>query len=103
MQKRPRFSLGDYLGAIGRPTMLRLIVADFLLALGPGATGPLYLFYFHDAKGFTVPDVSLLLIFYVSAGMFGSAVLGRRGGAEAGQAPRLADRLRLSMRSPRAS
>jgi glycoside/pentoside/hexuronide:cation symporter, GPH family len=76
MQKRPRFSLGDYLGAIGRPTMLRLIVADFLLALGPGVTGPLYLFYFHDAKGFTVPDVSLMLIFYVSAGVFGSLFWG---------------------------
>src|SRR5271156_1123246 len=34
--RRPTFSLDDYLGAIARPTMLRLIAADFLLALGPG-------------------------------------------------------------------
>jgi Na+/melibiose symporter-like transporter len=73
---RTRFSLGDYLGAIGRPTMLRLILADFLLALGTGVTGPLYLFYFHDAKGFTIPDVSLMLIFYVSAGVLGSLFWG---------------------------
>jgi Na+/melibiose symporter-like transporter len=70
------FSASDYLGAIGRPTMLRLILADFLLALGPGVTGPLYLFYFHDAKGFTIPDVSLMLIFYVTAGVFGGLFWG---------------------------
>jgi GPH family glycoside/pentoside/hexuronide:cation symporter len=75
-QRRAGFSLSDYLGAIGRPTMLRLIVADFLLALGPGVTGPLYLFYFHDAKGFSIPDVSLMLIFYVSAGVFGGLFWG---------------------------
>jgi Na+/melibiose symporter-like transporter len=75
-EKRRGFSASDYLGAIGRPTMLRLIVADFLLALGPGVTGPLYLFYFHDAKGFTIPDVSLMLIFYVSAGVFGGLFWG---------------------------
>lgn len=73
---RTRFGAGDYLGAIARPTMLRLILADFLLALGPGVTGPLYLFYFHDAKGFSVPDVSLMLIFYVSGGVFGSLFWG---------------------------
>jgi Na+/melibiose symporter-like transporter len=75
-QTRTKFAPSDYLGAIGRPTMLRLIIADFLLALGPGVTGPLYLFYFHDAKGFSVPDVSLMLIFYVSAGVFGSLFWG---------------------------
>jgi Na+/melibiose symporter-like transporter len=74
--RRPTFSWADYKGAIGRPSMLRLIGADFLLALGPGVTGPLYLFYFHDAKGFSVPDVSLMLIFYVSAGIFGGLFWG---------------------------
>ena len=76
--KRPTFSLADYRAAIARPTMLRLIGADFLLALGPGVTGPLYLFYFHDAKGFSVPDVSLMLIFYVTAGIFGGLFWGGR-------------------------
>jgi Na+/melibiose symporter-like transporter len=74
--RRPTFSWADYKGAIARPTMLRLIGADFLLALGPGVTGPLYLFYFHDAKGFSVPDVSLMLIFYVTAGIFGGLFWG---------------------------
>jgi Na+/melibiose symporter-like transporter len=74
--RRPTFSLTDYRSAIARPTMLRLIAADFLLALGPGVTGPLYLFYFHDAKGFSIPDVSLMLIFYVTAGIVGGLFWG---------------------------
>ena len=74
--ERPRFKLGDYRRAIGRPTMIRLIFADFLLALGPGTTGPLYVFYFHDAKGFTIQDVSVLLIFYASAGIPGALFWG---------------------------
>jgi len=73
---RPKFKLADYRRAIARPTMLRLIFADFLLALGPGTTGPLYVFYFHDAKGFTIQDVSVLLIFYASAGILGALFWG---------------------------
>ena len=75
--KVQRFSLGDYRQALGRPIMARLMCADFLLALGPGVTGPLYLFFFHDAKGFAVPDISVLLIFYIVAGVFGSLFWGR--------------------------
>jgi glycoside/pentoside/hexuronide:cation symporter, GPH family len=74
--QRARFKLADYRRAIARPTMMRLICADFLLALGPGTTGPLYVFYFHDAKGFTIQDVSVLLIFYASAGILGALFWG---------------------------
>jgi Na+/melibiose symporter-like transporter len=74
--QRPRFKLGDYRRAIARPTMLRLILADFFLALGPGTTGPLYLFYFRDAKGFSIQDVSVLLIFYATAGIPGALFWG---------------------------
>ena len=83
--RRPSFSLADYRIAIGRPTMLRLIGADFLLALGPGVTGPLYLFYFHDAKGFSIPDVSLMLIFYVTAGIVGGVFWGNHAARRFGK------------------
>ncbi|MFI4976138.1 MAG: MFS transporter [Caulobacterales bacterium] len=69
---RPRFAVGDYLGAIARPSMLRVIVADLMLTLGPGTTGPLYVFFFHDAKGFDIAAVGLLLIFYIGAGIVGA-------------------------------
>ncbi len=74
--ERPTFRLADYRQAIGRPSMIRMILSDFVLAVGPGTTGPLYLFYFHDAKGFSVQDVSVLLIFYVSGGIVGSLFWG---------------------------
>jgi len=70
--RRPSFRLGDYRRAIGRPAMLRLMLADLLLTLGPGTTGPLYVYYFHDAKGFSIQDVSFLLIFFAGAGVAGA-------------------------------
>jgi len=70
--QRPRFTLSDYAKAISRPSMLRIILADLVLTLGPGTTAPLYVFFFHDAKGFSVKDVGLLLISYIGAGFLGS-------------------------------
>ena len=56
--------------------MARLIFADLLLALGGGAVGPLYVYFWHDVKGFTVQDVGLLLIPGTMAGI-GAPVWGR--------------------------
>ncbi len=70
--QRPHYRLADYWGAISRPSILRVTLADLMLTLGPGTTAPLYVFFFHDAKGFSVPDVSLLLIFYIGAGIIGA-------------------------------
>jgi Na+/melibiose symporter-like transporter len=78
--KRPTFQIGDYFRALGRPSMLRLVLADLMLTLGPGTTGPLYVYYFHDAKGFKVPDVGLLLIAYIGAGILGAPFWGRVAG-----------------------
>ena len=75
-RRRPKFKLADYRRAIARPSMLRLMLADLLLTLGPGTTGPLYVYYFHDAKGFTIQDVSFLLIFYAGAGILGALFWG---------------------------
>ena len=69
---RQRFKFDDYVKALMRPSMFRLVVADLMLTLGPGTTGPLYVYYFHDAKGFKVPDVGLLLIAYIGAGILGA-------------------------------
>lgn len=75
--KRPSFKVDDYWRALMRPSMFRLIVADLMLTLGPGTTGPLYVYYFHDAKGFKVPDVGLLLIAYIGAGIIGAPFWGQ--------------------------
>lgn len=75
--ERPRFSLADYGNAVTRPTMLRLILADLALSLGTGVTGPLYVFFFHDAKGFSIAEVGFLLIFYIGASLIGAPLWGR--------------------------
>lgn len=75
--ERPRFQLKDYWGAISRPNLLRVILADLVLTLGPGTTAPLYVYFFHDAKGFTIQDVGFLLIFYIGAGIVGAPVWAR--------------------------
>jgi GPH family glycoside/pentoside/hexuronide:cation symporter len=75
--ERPRYGLRECWNAARRPTMLRLILADLLLSLGPGTTGPLYVFFFHDAKGFSIADVGFLLIFYIGATLVGAPLWGR--------------------------
>ena len=75
--QRPKFRAADYWSAISNRSMLRITLADLMLTLGPGTTGPLYVFFFHDAKGFTVPDVSLLLISYIGAGYLGAPMWAR--------------------------
>ena len=50
---RPTYRLGDYVKALGRPAMARLIFADLLLALGVCAEAPLYVYFWHDVKGTT--------------------------------------------------
>ena len=75
-QSKTRFSLKDYGGAIARPTMRRIILADLLLTLGPGTTAPIYVYFFKDAKGFSVAEVSVLLTFYIGAGILGAPFWG---------------------------
>jgi GPH family glycoside/pentoside/hexuronide:cation symporter len=67
-----RAGLKDFAAVFRTPSMLRLVAADLLLTLGAGATAPLYIFFFHDAKGFSLEAVSLLLIPYVGAGLLGA-------------------------------
>jgi GPH family glycoside/pentoside/hexuronide:cation symporter len=69
---KDRTTLKDYLAVITNPSMFRLIAADLFLILGPGASAPIYLFFFHESKGFALGAVSLLLIPYGAAGMFGA-------------------------------
>jgi GPH family glycoside/pentoside/hexuronide:cation symporter len=75
--QRPKFKLSDYWLALKKPSMLRLILADLALTLGPGTTGPLYVYYFHDAKGFSIAAVSFLLISYIGAAILGAVFWGR--------------------------
>jgi len=74
---RESFGLKDYWTMISRPSMRRLILADLALALGPGTTTSIYIFFFHDAKGFPIAHTSVLLIPYIGAGILGAPVWAR--------------------------
>jgi Na+/melibiose symporter-like transporter len=74
---KERNTLKDYFAVITNPSMFRLVAADLFLILGPGASAPIYLFFFHEAKGFTPADVSLLLIPYGAAGILAAPIWAR--------------------------
>jgi Na+/melibiose symporter-like transporter len=74
---RAKGSLVDYFRVLANPTALRLVLADLFLTLGPGLTAPIYLFFFNQAKGFTIPAATTLLFFYTSAGLVWAPVWSR--------------------------
>ncbi|MDB5444496.1 MAG: hypothetical protein JWP73_2872 [Phenylobacterium sp.] len=74
---KARITLKDYFAVVTNPSMFRLIAADLFLILGPGASAPIYLFFFHEAKGFTLGAVSLLLIPYTASAVVGAPVWAR--------------------------
>ena len=75
--EKPRFSIKDYLIVLGRPSLLLLILADFVLALGTSVIGPIYVYFMHDVKHFTVTDAGLLLLPFMGAGLAGAPFFGR--------------------------
>ena len=75
--KKERLTFKDYAAIVTTPSMLRLVLADLFLTLGPGTTAPMYIFFFHEAKKFSLIDVPTLLIFYTAAGVIGAPLWGR--------------------------
>jgi Na+/melibiose symporter-like transporter len=70
-------SLKDYFAVFTNRSMLRIIFADLFLILGPGASAPIYVFFFHGVKLFDAASVGILLIPYTAAGIFGAPFWGR--------------------------
>ena len=75
--RKDRPTLKDYTAVFTNPSMLRLVLADLFLILGPGASAPIYVFFFHESKGFELGLVSILLIPYGAAGIFGAVIWAR--------------------------
>jgi GPH family glycoside/pentoside/hexuronide:cation symporter len=72
-----RFRLRDYWDLISRPTMLRILLADFCLALGPGWLSATVLFLLMDARSFSLVQANVLLIVAISAGFAGAPAAAR--------------------------
>ncbi|HUO87800.1 MAG TPA: MFS transporter [Rhizomicrobium sp.] len=72
-----RFGFKDYLPLIKRPEMQRLMISDLFCTLGPAITAPMYLFFFHEARGYSTQQMQVLLFIYVVAGLVGPAFWAR--------------------------
>jgi glycoside/pentoside/hexuronide:cation symporter, GPH family len=70
-----KVTLRDYWEMVSWPEMRRIVAAAFCLTLGPGWMSAMYLFYFHDSRGFSLQVSTYLLALYIIAGVFGAAGL----------------------------
>jgi GPH family glycoside/pentoside/hexuronide:cation symporter len=64
--------LSDYASLLARPSVLRLIAADFFIIMGPAWMSALYLFFFTDSRGFSTSAANGLLVIYIAAGLLGA-------------------------------
>lgn len=62
----------DVKAALKRPLLRRLMLIDLLASLPPGFGGALLVFFFEAARGFSVSEARLLLLFYFAAGLIGA-------------------------------
>ena len=69
---KTKSSFKDLTAIFTTGSMSRLVLADLLLTLGANTTAPMYVFFFHTAKGFEISHVSYLLIPYIGAGILGA-------------------------------
>ncbi len=64
--------LADMWAALKQPNLRRLLLIDLLASLPPGFGGALLVFFFEAARGFSVSEARLLLLFYFAAGLIGA-------------------------------
>ncbi len=67
----PRFRLSDYARLLSKENVVRIVIADFCVTMGPGWMAALYLYFFRDSRELSVSVSSLLLALYVAAGLVG--------------------------------
>jgi len=70
-------NLKDFWALLIKPDLLRLVLAQMALTLGPGWMSALYLFFFTDARGYSSEQASILLLVYVVAGVAGAPATAR--------------------------
>jgi glycoside/pentoside/hexuronide:cation symporter, GPH family len=71
-----RFRWRDYLDLVLDRNMLRILLADLSLSLGPTWMSALYIFFSRDVMGFTAGQAGILLLVYIMAGVAGAPTLG---------------------------
>jgi Na+/melibiose symporter-like transporter len=74
--KTNRFDLIECLKLLAKPELIRLLLSQMALTLGPGWMSALYLFFFVGARGYTSDEATGLLIVYIVAGVIGALTTG---------------------------
>jgi len=72
-----RFAARDYWEIVSKPEVVRLFLAQVALTLGPGWMSAMYLFYFHDARGYSQQQSTILLLVYILIGVAGAPLTAR--------------------------
>jgi GPH family glycoside/pentoside/hexuronide:cation symporter len=75
--RRSSGSLGDYWELLRRGSTIRVLGADFFCNMGPAITAPLYLFFFEEARGYSLSEANILLVVYISGTLLGPAFWAR--------------------------
>jgi Na+/melibiose symporter-like transporter len=65
------FRIGDYFALLSRGNVLRILIADFCVTMGPGWMAALYVFYWRDSREVGLTASNLLLALYIAAGLAG--------------------------------
>ena len=73
---RAPVTLKEYASLAWRPSMRRLVMADLALALGPGTLTPIFVFYWRDARGFSLAEANIMLVIFMTSGLLGAPFWG---------------------------
>lgn len=65
------FRMADYASLLSRGNVLRILIADFCVTMGPGWMAALYIFYWRDSRQVSLTASNLLLALYILAGLAG--------------------------------
>jgi glycoside/pentoside/hexuronide:cation symporter, GPH family len=71
------FAIREYWEIVSKPEVIRLFFAQVTLTLGPGWMSAMYLFYFHDVRGYTQQQSTILLVVYILVGVAGALLTAR--------------------------
>jgi GPH family glycoside/pentoside/hexuronide:cation symporter len=71
---KERSGFAEYFKLMARPSVVRILIVDFLVGTGPAITGALFFFFFVRAKGFEKSTASLLLLVYFIGGLVGAPI-----------------------------
>ena len=69
-----RAILKRYAALAARPAVARILLAGLSIAMAPGISGAVFIFFFREARGFTTGQANLLLLAYFVGGLMGAPI-----------------------------